>query len=158
MSDTIRTPETADDPVAQLQWRCWPLVDGSSYSWIVVPAIVVVFAVTLLVTESWLAACAAPVLLIVAAWRFFIPVSYTVDAGGVSWRVMGRRRSIAWSSVRHCAVRHQGVVLYMRHRVAPLDTLRSVYVPWCGHRDALLESLKRWLAADTLDGLSSDGP
>ncbi len=160
MSETTRTSEPAPEPeiVPTLQWRCWPLGDGMPYSWIGVSAIGVVFGVTLLVAESWLAACAAACLLIVAGWRFFIPVSYTVDAGGLSWSVMGRRRSIAWSSVRHCAIRFQGVMLYTRQRVAPLDALRAVYVPWCGNREALLDVLKRRLAADALGSDQSGGP
>jgi hypothetical protein len=89
-----------------------------------------------------LAALAA---LVVALWRFFLPVVFELSGKGVDQRLFGRQRRIPWRAIRRWEVRSAGVLLLPDEDRSAMAPFRSLYLPWATCRDEVLAHVHHYL-------------
>ena len=83
---------------------------------------------------AWLGSVA----LAASLWQFFVPVRYEVTVAGVVRTVLGRRRLHAWKTFASHRVCDGGVMFISRGSTCLMDVPLGLYLPWSGHRDAVL--------------------
>ena len=76
--------------------------------------------------------------LVIAMWRFWLPVRFQLTAEGISQFCLGRRRLIPWPGIVRYAVLPRGVVLFFDHGDSPLSWLSTLYLGWRGEPDRVL--------------------
>ena len=64
-----------------------------------------------------------------AGWRFFVPIDFTVDDGGVKQQWLARRRYDDWNSFRVFSSLAHGFILWPSENCCPLDATRSLFLP-----------------------------
>lgn len=79
------------------------------------------------------------------AWRFFIPVTFELNAEGVHQWVWGRHRRIPWSEIRRHEIFSSGVLLLPYEQGAPVDVMHGLFLPWGMRRDEILAQLRYYL-------------
>lgn len=87
--------------------------------------------------------------LLAAGWRLVVPVTWEFNGQGVTERVLGRRRSIPWTSVAGWKCCRRGVLLFPDPNPAPWGALHALYVPWCGEREQLVAILEHYVGTGT---------
>jgi hypothetical protein len=128
-----------------LRWRDWPLAEHRRWSWVVPAGIVATGAgVGFTATNGWLGVAAA-VALTVTLWQFLMPAQYEVNPVGFSRQVLGYRRLVPWQAVRAYQPRAAGIVLYHRDDPAPIDALRSEFLPYAADEDETLCAVRQHL-------------
>jgi hypothetical protein len=112
-------------------------------------------ALTLVAGATWLAVWATKsvvagtfvaVVLAVTLWRTWLPVRYQLGSGGVVQSVLGWRRRIAWSAIRHYEVRTDGVVLSPDVAAPQLTSVRGLYLHFGSQQEAVLAQLDYYLS------------
>ena len=86
--------------------------------------------------------CVAVSALTLAGWRFFVPVDFKLDDGGLQQQWLGRRRYGDWSSFCRFSSLAHGFLLWPQGDCCPLDAARSLFLP-CSSNRANLEALLR---------------
>jgi hypothetical protein len=130
-------------PALPVSWRSWPLGEGGAQFWLLLVLLVVVAGSIGLVTGSSRLALSACVLVCLAAWRFFVPVVFELNAMGISQQILGFRRRIAWRSIDRFEVCSQGIFLSLAE--ASFSSFRGLYIPWEGHREEVLAMVEYYL-------------
>lgn len=126
-----------------IAWQSWPVIDSV---WVLLGLTAVVVAVPAVV---WSTARNLPMAIacgLVAAysvWRQFVPTVFELNALGVTTRTLGRSRRVPWISIDRFVVGNRGALLTSSG--APLEIFRGLYLPWGGHRDQILSSLRYYL-------------
>ncbi|HQU43994.1 MAG TPA: hypothetical protein PK867_14340 [Pirellulales bacterium] len=119
-----------------LRWRSWPMEEGGAAAWLVTAVLLSLTALVGWVMASAVWALAAGGLVIVAAWRYFVPVYFEINAQGIFQEVFGRRQRIAWRSIGQVELCRDGLLL------TPGDVccaaLRGLYLPWGQNRAEVL--------------------
>lgn len=145
MAPSDQPPALPPEPPPPVRWRSWPLRDD------VLRAVLLVIGLLLVAGGlAWLSGAAylgalAMAALLVALWRFFLPVVFELSGEGVSQRLFGRPRLIPWRAVRRYEVRRAGVLLLPDENRSPLAPLRGLYLPWTTHRDEVLAHVGHYL-------------
>jgi hypothetical protein len=80
----------------------------------------------------------AALAIILAMWRFWLPVRFQFNYSGITQSVFGHRRLIPWRFVRRCETLPHGIFFYFTTDRSPLSLLSSLYVDWRDRRDDLL--------------------
>jgi hypothetical protein len=96
-------------------------------------------------TDRFHLAIGAGLALAVSAWRFFVPVTFELNAEGVHQWVWGRHRRIPWSDIRHHQMFSSGVLLLPYEHGAPMDVMHGLFLPWGMRRDEILAQLRYYL-------------
>lgn len=130
-------------PPAAVSWRSWPLKEGGRQLWPLVAAALPVAAAAGLTTGDPRWALVALALLAAAAWRFFVPEVFEVNAQGIYQEILGRRRRIPWRAIECCEICGDG--LFLSRGRSPLALLRGSYVPWGDHRAEVLALVDYYL-------------
>ncbi len=81
-------------------------------------------------------------LLMVTLWRFFVPVTFELNAQGVEQSLFRWRRRIPWSAVGSYEVCHGGVLLLPTVQQRPVDVFRGLFLPWDGRREEVLAHVR----------------
>ena len=94
MPSSEQVQPTPPEPPPPIRWRSWPVRDEPGRG-----LLVTIGLVTLTVAIGWLSgevylALAALAALVVALWRFFLPVAFELSGEGVDQRLLGRRRRL----------------------------------------------------------------
>lgn len=142
-----KSEPAAQDPLSPtvLQWRDWPLVDHGRWSWAVLAGILVVGAGVAYVSLSWVWGVAAVVALAATLWQFLLPSDFELNSVGFSRQMPGYRRLVSWQSVRAYQPRSTGIVLFQRDDPAPVDALRSEFLPYASDEDETLCMVRHYL-------------
>lgn len=145
-STTVFQPnQQLGSPPADVELVNWPLRDGGPRVWL---ALVTVVAAPL-AAAAWADNLAVGLIcvaaLAVSLWRVWIPVRFQFGPKGIVQEVFGRRRRIAWSAIRRCEVRRQGVLLLPTYDRRPLAVVAGLYVRWGAKRDELLTIVNYYL-------------
>lgn len=96
-------------------------------------------------TGNRLAGAVIVVLLTLTLWRTCLPVRYQLGAGGVVQSTLGWRRRISWSSIRHYELHAAGALISPDSTSTSLSSLRGLFLPWGGQREALIAQLEHYL-------------
>jgi hypothetical protein len=143
---TTQRPAHREAPAdSVLQWRSWPLAEHKRWSWLVVVGVLAVGGVCAYLGNSWLPGLLAALGLSATLWKFFVPVSYEIEAFGLRRSALGRTRVVAWQAVRAYQMRPTGVLLFQRPDPAAIDLLRSVYIPYPADEDEVLCAVREHL-------------
>jgi hypothetical protein len=142
---TLQQPTYSDPAPAVIAWRSWPLVDHARWSWAVVACILGIAAAVWHVSASWILAVLATAAVTVTMWQFFAAVWYEISPLGLRCKTFGRSRLLAWHIVRSYQLRPTGVVLYRRGQPAPLEVMRSVFMPYPPDADEAILALRAYL-------------
>jgi hypothetical protein len=90
-------------------------------------------------------AVGAAAVLAIAAWRFFVPVTFELNAEGVHQWIFGRHRRIPWSEIRRHRIFSSGILLLPYEEGPPIDVMHGLFLP-CGLRkDEILAQLRYYL-------------
>lgn len=131
---------SAPPPVA---WRAWPLADGGWQVWLSVVTAAAIGGMVGWATARLDWALAATALVAVAFWPVFVPVSYELDALGITQQVLGYRRRFGWRTLHQVEVCAHG--LFLSLDPGPLETFRGAYIPWGPHRDEVVASVEHYM-------------
>lgn len=145
---SVSSPDNSpwtDEPPPLVRWRRWPLRDNILIGAMAMVGLVLVAYFIYSQTNRLPLAIGASLVLAVSAWRFFVPVTFELNAEGVHQWVWGRHRRIPWGEIRHHQVFSSGVLLLPHEEVAPIDVMHGLFLPWGVRRDEILAQLRYYL-------------
>lgn len=128
-----------------VRWRSWPLVETPWRAFAALIVLVAIAVATRWVTGQPHLAGLAVSAIILAGWRFYVPIWYELDLEGVHQTVFRRRRVIPWTAIRSCEMAAAGVLLLPNADAVPLDAWIGLYLPWSGRREEVLANLIYYL-------------
>ena len=140
-STSTRTLSASPGGVTMLRWRSWPVRDNPRQALGVALLLVAVGMFVYVLTEQATIAAVAVAALVAAMWQFFVPARFEIDSDGIWRNLFGWYTCFAWQDICRYEVDDDGVVLRADDDPSPLAYLRSVAVPWRGHRAELLAAL-----------------
>ena len=129
----------------RLAWRVWPLRDHLPWSLLPLLGLVGLGLLVSRVTGQPIFGGASGVVVALASWRYFLPITYSMGPAGLSERVFIQERAISWSRVGSYAVKRRGIVLLPMDCPIPLDSLRALYVPWGPYQEEVLRLAQYYL-------------
>lgn len=125
-----------------LRWRSWPAGESLWRTFAGVAALTAAAGVVQWVAQRPALTCLAVAVLVIASWRFFLPVEFQLNEEGVEQRVLGRRCRIAWQAIEDHQVCASGVWLLPWPDRRPWATFRGLYLPWTTHREQVLAHIR----------------
>ncbi|MGA2033770.1 MAG: hypothetical protein ABSG68_16070 [Thermoguttaceae bacterium] len=142
---SIDQPDFDTPAVGPLRWRVWPARQQPLATVAVLLGLAATAAVVAALAGSTALACCAAAALAVAMWRFFLPVTFELNALGVDQNILGRRRRTAWGAIGYYELCRGGLLLLEHDEVCPMAVYGSLYLPWLGHREEVLALVRRYL-------------
>lgn len=130
-----------------VQWRSWPFATRYRHTAGVATVLFLVAAIVSWETGAVGWGMVAAAVIAMALWRSILPVRFELNANGLTEHSWGRKRRIPWASIRRYELLPRGVVIFPASSPAPLDTLRSLYVPWDDHREEVLAQFRYYLGS-----------
>ena len=141
----LRTAPLVEPAIVTLTWRSWPLVDYPRWSWTVVAGVLAIGAAAWYASASVLLGVVAVAAIAITLWQFFVPVWYEIGPLGLRTSARARSRLLPWHTVRSFQLRPTGVVFHSRAQPAPIDILRSTFMPYPPDADEALLALRTYL-------------
>lgn len=143
-SDRTHSSPTAPRPApAEVRVVNWPLRDEGWSAALRLLLFVAIVIVTGWKLDAYAAALGA-LALAVAAWRFWIPVTWELNSHGVTETVLGRSQRIPWTAIGGWREFGSGVLLLPEADLAPVLALRGRFVAWGRHRIEVLAQLEHY--------------
>ncbi|MHC4178687.1 MAG: hypothetical protein ACYSWU_14345 [Planctomycetota bacterium] len=145
MPPSEQQPPIPPEPPPPIRWRSWPVRDDTGRGLLLVIGLLITAAAV-----GWLSAqvylgLAALAALLMALWRFFLPVVFELSGEGVDQRLFGRQRRIPWQAIRRWEVRSAGVLMLPHEDRSAMAPFRGLYLPWTTHRDEVLAHVRHYL-------------
>lgn len=134
-----------DEPPPLVRWRRWPLRDNLLIGAMATMGLFAAGYYVYWQTDRLHLAVGASLVLAVSAWRFFLPVTFELNAEGVHQWVWGRHRRVPWGEIRQHQIFSSGVLLLPYEQGAPVDVLHGLFLPWGMRRDEILAQLRYYL-------------
>ncbi|MBN2473072.1 MAG: hypothetical protein JXB62_00590 [Pirellulales bacterium] len=146
MSTETQQPSSQSfQPPPPLSWRSWPAREHVLRTVLVVLGLLAAALLVVWLLHRVSLAVVALAALLIALWRFFVPVRFDLSAHGVDEMVLGRQRRIPWQAVRRHEVCAAGVLLLPHDDRSAMASFRGLYLPWAGHRDEVLAHVRYYL-------------
>ena len=88
--------------------------------------------------------------IMLAMWRLFVPLTFEVNSRGLTQSILGRKRLVPYNAIGRYEVHRDGILLLPRAILAnhgepsAVDFFRSLYVPFGGHQEQILEALEHY--------------
>jgi hypothetical protein len=130
-----------------VEWRSWPLVERRGYIAGVAAVLLLTIVIVWSQTGSVVGCVVAGAVMALSLWRWLMPVDFELSANGLTEQSLGRRRRIPWISIRGYELLSNGVVITAMTDPVPLDSLRSLYLPWGPHRDEVVAQFRYYLGS-----------
>jgi len=128
-----------------LRWRSWPLGESLWRSCLLAIALgAVTLAVCVSTGRVSLGVLALAVLLL-ALWRYFLPVEFELNGKGVDQYVFGRRRRLPWSAIGCYEICSAGILL-LPSADCRLGAMRGLYLPWGKHRHEVILRVRYYIS------------
>lgn len=86
-------------------------------------------------------------LLLIALWRVWAPVTLHFGPRGVIEETLGSSWRINWRDIARYEFRNEGLWLYSSPEESPLAPMKSLYAPWGGQREQLESVVEYYMAA-----------
>lgn len=134
-----------DDPPPLVRWFSWPVRDNVFKGSVVVIGLLAGGLGVGWVTGKTHLALLALAALVIALWRFFLPVMFELNTDGVNQWIFGRHRRIPWVAIRRYEVFSTGVLLLPYSDRCPMDAFRGLYLPWGSRREEILAQIRYYL-------------
>lgn len=135
----------ADEPPPLVRWRRWPLRDNFLLGALALVGLVAAGMLVYWQTDRLYLAIGAALVIAVATWRFFVPVTFELNAEGVHQWVFGRHRRIPWSEIRQHQIFSSGVLLLPYEHGSPIEVMQGLFLPWGMRRDEILAQIRYYL-------------
>lgn len=124
--------EDAPSPPDNVTIVVWPARDATLSFGLVLTGVG-----TVALLAGWLSHRAAMggvvlVLLLLALWRLWLPVTYQLDRRGIVERVLGRSRYVSWLAITAVQLQDRGMILKADRANVPLAAIDALYIPWGG--------------------------
>lgn len=145
MAPSEQQPPILPEPPAPIRWRSWPVRDDAVRGLLVVAGLLIAAVLIGWLSGQAYLGLAALAALVVALWRFFLPVVFELGGDGVDQRFFGRRRRIPWQAIRRWEVRSAGVLLLPDEDRSAMASFRGLYLPWTTHRDEVLAHVRHYV-------------
>ena len=84
------------------------------------------------------------IVLVLALWRLWIPVTYQLGRDAVVETAWRRWRHIDWLAVTHVQVHPRGVLLVADRTSTPLATVGGIFIPWKNSRAEVLDVIEHY--------------
>jgi hypothetical protein len=126
-----------------VSWRSWPLASGGVQVWLLFGMVFVTFMTIAYAAGNFALAAAGALCVAISAWRLFVPVTFELDAMGITQHILGKTSRIPWTSIDRAEIGLEGVFLAAEGQ--PLAALRGLYVPWEGQREAVLAQVEYYI-------------
>lgn len=123
----------------------WPLVQKPIASLIAVALALAASWLAARVTGQWVFGLVAALALATSMWPTWLPVRYYFSGSGVTRSVLGRRRVISWSAIRHYTARPTGLLLLPDAVVTPLSPLRGLSICTGRQHEQVLANVEYYL-------------
>ena len=136
-TDHVPQQETVEPP-EDLQLVSWPPRDDGVAGWIFLSLALLLPIVIGFATGNVLFLLVGLLLVTLAMWRMWIPITYQLGPRGVVETVLGRSRRIPWTAVKQWEVRRNGLLLLLSDDPAPLVRLWGVLIRFGGASDKLI--------------------
>ncbi len=146
MSNQSDQSTTIRQAPASIRWRSWPLCENAARTCLVTIGLLVAVVLIRWVSGWTYLALLGLLALLVALWRFFLPVEFELSDQGVHQRVFGRQRHIRWQAIARYEVCSAGVLLLPDADRSAMAPFRGLYLPWSTHRDEVLAQVRHYLA------------
>ena len=134
-----------DEPPPLVRWRRWPVRDNFLAGALAIFGLIGAGAFVYWQTDKLHLAIGAAAVLVVASWRFFVPVTFELNAEGVHQWIWGRHRRIPWSEIRRHQVFSSGVLLLPYEEGSPIEIMQGVFLPWGLRRDEVMAQIRYYL-------------
>jgi hypothetical protein len=134
-----------DEPPPLVRWRSWPLRDNLPVAALALAGLVAAGMLVYWQTDRLHLAAGAVAVLAAAAWRFFVPVTFELNAEGVHQWVFRRHRKVPWSEIRRHRIFPTGVLLLPHEKSPPIDVMHGLFLPWSRRRDEIRTLLSYYL-------------
>lgn len=135
----------ADEPPPLVRWRRWPVRDNFLIGALAIVGLAAAGIFVHWQTDRLHLAIGAVLVLAVASWRFFLPVTFELNAEGVHQWVLGRHRRIPWSEIRQHQILSSGVLLLPHEHGSPIEVMQGLFLPWGLRRDEILAQIRYYL-------------
>lgn len=96
-------------------------------------------------TGHWAVGAVAAVALAATTWQTWLPVRYHFSGSGVTRIVLGRRRVIPWSAIRHYTARADLILLLPDAAITPLSPLRGLSLRTGHQHEQVLANIEYYL-------------
>ncbi len=146
MSDMSSTKnEPIQPPPATLRWQSWPAREKPLRTGVLAVGMAGAVVGIYLSSGQPLIPVLALAAFVASLWRFFLPVVFELNEGGVDQQIFGRPRRIPWQAVRGYTIHSEGVLLLPYKDPSPLSAFRGLFVPFSTHRNEILTHVSRYL-------------
>ncbi len=143
----VEQAEPIDGPPAAIHWRSWPAVEQMGRTGLVVLALVAAAVVIRAVTGHVVLALLGLAALLIALWRYFLPVHYELNGRGVDHWAFGVRRHVPWSAIVRYEVGRTGVLLVPNEDRSAMSALAGMFLPFAENDEAVLLRLRYYLGS-----------
>ena len=139
-SSAISRPNASATPAvpSEVLLFNWPLVQNGWRSLVHVLATGLIVALAYYLSASLAMTLLTGLVLVLATWRFWIPMRYRLTAEGIGQFGFGRRRLIPWPSIVRYEVLQNGVMLHFGRGESLLARLSTIYLDWGNDREHVL--------------------
>jgi len=138
-------PESIDGRPAAIRWRSWPAVERFGRTGLVALVLLVATALVRWSTGRTVLALLALAALLVALWRYFVPVHFELDENGVDHWALGLRRHVPWSAISRYEVCRTGVLLVPNGDQTPMSAIAGLFLPFAENEEAVLRRLRYYI-------------
>lgn len=132
---------TATEPEAsgplQLQIVNWPLRNDRNRSVVLVLGLLATSIFAGVMAGSYTMGLLIGFALVIASWRYWLPVTYEIGPYGIRQTVCKRVRRISWRQVGRVEFRPHGIRFFPDHDPSQLANLRGLYVCYPGQEETL---------------------
>ena len=116
----------------------WPLVQNGWRSLIHVLATGLIVALAYYWSGSLAMTLLTGLVLVIATWRFWVPMRYRLTAEGIGQFGFGRRRLIPWPSIVRYEILRDGITLHFGRDDSLLARLSTIHLTWGSDRERVL--------------------
>ena len=139
----------------QVQLVHWPLRDHPNRSICLLLVITLTALLTGMMADSFSMGLLVCITLVIASWRYWLPVHYEIGPYGIRQTVWKHVRRVSWQQVGRIEFRQQGIRFFPDHDPAQLANLRGLYIYHSGKEETLKKVVTFYLDAAQSAGSSS---
>lgn len=146
--------EVVENP--SLAWQVHLLREEPAKAFLIAPFVAISLFVCYIIFHSPLFLAVTLFLFMSSLSEFLFPIRYTIDSRGALSRTLFGRNYIEWERVQKYYLDDHGIKLSPLRRQGRLEAFRGVYLRFGGHREQVIEAVRRLRDAQYTDA-GTDG-
>ncbi len=153
--DTAATAPPQEQGPLQVQLAHWPLRNQPKRSICLILVIALTVVLTGIVSNSFSMGLLVCSMLLIASWRYWIPVQYEIGPYGIRQTVWKHVRRVSWQQIGRIEFRQHGIRFFPDRDPAQLANLRGLYVYHPEKEETLKQVVTFYLDATQSTGSAS---